>query len=495
MGPGSKFTKTHAAVLAIAGSVAGGGAYVAYQNSAEADRAAGGVAVKQDVAVNDRDGNLRMAMKGLTGKDAAAKANEPAPEAGDPAKASDVDILKKLENVANDAGIKAEAAEVTEAAQSTEKPYIPEAAKADETSGNVLDGSGSNAFKTSNFVSVTEGSPVYESNNTDAASDGTEASFKRGPSVKASKSGIKPEELQKQQAALQSTSGKAIAKAEAKPEAAKERKQGAEGSKTESQKGILSKENKLSENNNGQTKSKAAGRMAANAAMASNIDDTLSTMSTGRRDAAKKRLFSGRPETMPRKTLEGDDDRSMREENNALRQSCLRSLVSLFAVDGSCNIDKDVPPSDRKKAGVTSSDVMRIAASKKIWDQEIKTHCVTISVDAGTDDLVEVLRKIGATPKADRNPNVQFLLPNGSEFLNETEKIAGVALKTTEFGMLVTFTDGVPASSPEEKPETKTASIKKEAGVTKADGGATATATSSVAATSENSVVRRSART
>ena len=286
--------------------------------------------MKQDVAVNDRDGNLLMAMQGLTGKDAAAKANDPAPKADDPAKASDVDILKKLENIANDAGIKAEAAGVTEVAQSTEKPYIPEAAKADATSGNVLDGSGSNAFKTSNFVSVTEGSPVYESNNSDAASDGTEASFKRGPSVKASKGGIKPEELQKQQAALQSPSGKAIAKAEAKPEAAKERKQGAEGSKAESKKGILSKENKLSENNNGQTDPKAT-RTAANAAMASNIDDTLSSMATGR-DAAKKRLFSGRPETMPRKTLEGDNDRSVREENNALRQSCLWRLVSLFAV-------------------------------------------------------------------------------------------------------------------------------------------------------------------
>ena len=169
--------------------------------------------------MNDRDGGLRMAMKGLTGKDAAAKANDPATKADDPAKASDVDILKKLENAANDAGIKTEAAEVTEVAQSTEKPYIPEAAQADATSGNVLDGSGSNAFKTSNFVSLVEGSPVYESNNTDAANDGTEASFKRGPSVKASKSGIKPEELQKRQAALQPTSGEAIAKAEAKPEA------------------------------------------------------------------------------------------------------------------------------------------------------------------------------------------------------------------------------------------------------------------------------------
>ena len=95
---------------------------------------------------------------------------------------------------------------------------------------------------------------------------------------------------------------------------------------------------------------------------------------------------------------------------------------------------------------------------------------------------------IGIMGKDDRNPNVKFLLPNGSEFLNETEKIAGVALKTTKLGMFVTFTDGVPASSPKEKPETKTASIKKMSGATKVDESATAptaTATSSVAATSE----------
>ena len=115
------------------------GGYVVYDNYNEADRATGGGVVKQDVAVNDKNGDLVMKMRGL-GKEAAT-ANEPGKSDTKPDNGKDV--AEKLKEATKDADIKAETAKTAEQTPTSpelppEKPYIPEtAAAAEETPTSV----------------------------------------------------------------------------------------------------------------------------------------------------------------------------------------------------------------------------------------------------------------------------------------------------------------------------------------------------------------------
>ena len=158
----AKFASKHAVLTAATAVTAGVGGYVAYDNYKGADGANGGGVVKQDVAVKDAKGDLQMEVQGV--KTEAPKANEPAKS---DAKSGNDEILKKLQETAKDADIKAEAAKATEQTPAQpelppEKPYIPEQAKAEaaynDTSANLLDGNGSAAFKTASFGSSGSGS-------------------------------------------------------------------------------------------------------------------------------------------------------------------------------------------------------------------------------------------------------------------------------------------------------------------------------------------------
>ena len=173
-----QFAGKHAFLTATAAvTTAVGGGYFVYDNYKSGDRAADGTVVKQDVAVNDKDGALRMKMRGLKGTET-PKAAEVAKA---DAKAENGDAAKKLREAlkeAKDAEAKAETlAEVTptavEAVSKPEKPYIPEQAANnayDETSANVLDGGGSAVFRPARFASSGSGSAAYEQNRGNKAS-------------------------------------------------------------------------------------------------------------------------------------------------------------------------------------------------------------------------------------------------------------------------------------------------------------------------------------
>ena len=329
--------------------------------------------MKQDVAVNDRDGGLWMAMQGLTGKDAAAKANDPATKADDPAKASDVDILKKLENVANDAGIKAEAAEVTEVAQSTEKPYIPEAAKADETSGNVLDGSGSNAFKSTRFTTSGSGSG---SNAVKAAQSGNKGVTKSvsGANASAAKAAATTGSGAKGAATTSEspTSGKKeIAKAGGN-------KEGETGEKTvDNSKKPESKEALSFDKNErvlaGNKDKPGTDRFESAYAPSGNVDATLSNVRaepTEEQIAAQKKAVSDQIEKQKKfEAQRREKYLSYLKEFQSRSKTpsdVLCGVAEAFVKPGNCDIDDHVPPSDRKAAGVKSTEVMLIAAKSNI---------------------------------------------------------------------------------------------------------------------------------
>ena len=230
----AKFASKHA-VLTAAVTTAVGGGYVAYDNYKGAERAADGTVVKRDVAVNDKDGDLRIKMQGLKGTETSS-----AEVAKADAKPDNDGVLKKLQDASKDADIKAEAAPAVEQPElPTEKPYIPETAAADavDASANVLDGNDSAAFKPARFASSGGGSTVYEQSRGGQSSGATTSeNASNGSTVKVAKSGGKVEELEGKTSATP-----ASGKAETAKETAKNgNKSGAEtgknqgdGSKTE----------------------------------------------------------------------------------------------------------------------------------------------------------------------------------------------------------------------------------------------------------------------
>ncbi len=106
----------------------------------------------------------------------------------------------------------------------------------------------------------------------------------------------------------------------------------------------------------------------------------------------------------------------------------------------------------------------------------MRAKCVTLDIDTDvtSSDLILLLRELGAQTESQRNPNLSFLLPNGTKFLDGSEAIDGVALTAESAAMRITFPKATPSAAGKKKPDAKKASgeTKEE---TKTTGGATET--------------------
>ena len=464
----AEFASKHAVLTAATVMAASGASYVAYQNHNEADRAVGGGVVKQDVAVKDMRGDLSLKMQGVK---EAPKANEPAKA---DVKSGNDEILKKLQDAAKDAGIMAEAAKAAEQTPAQpelppETPYIPEQMKEDKTSTNVLDGNGSNVFKTANFASSGSGSAGSERTNAGKAQSGNEGGTKSvsgtgtsAPSAATAGSGAK----------IASTTSEAASSS--KTEIAKTGGKKADGSATETGKGTLSgtkdsSDNKTetanTSNNSGET---GPGKTPGNVAPMTNVDDTVSTVAATKTE--KQELFNRSAQELKkenarrkelealkakkeaeRKAEEAKQRRLQEEKRNGLRQRFLQVLRDAFEKEADCEVDEVVASSDRKRAGITSHEVMRLAA-----EPTMRAKCVTLSVDddAKSSDLILLLTQLGAKSESERNPNLSFLLRNGSDFLIGTETIPGVRLYLDKSdNVLVDFPKPSVPASDKKKPD------------------------------------------
>lgn len=465
----AEFAKKHVVLTATA-AAASGASYVAYQNHNEADRAVGGGVVKQDVAVKDMRGDLSLKMQGLK---EAAKANEPAKA---DVKSGNDEILKKLQDAAKDAGIMAEAAKAAEQTPAQpelppEKPYIPEQMKEDKTSTNVLDGNGSNVFKTANFASSGSGSAGSERNNAGKAQSGNEGGTKSvsgtgasAPSAATAGSGAK----------IASTTSEAASSG--KTEIAKTGGKKADGSATETGKGTLSgtkdsSDNKTetanTSNNSGETRPEITST-SVTPMLANNVEDTVSTVAATKTEeqelfnrsaqelekenARRKELEALKAKKEAERKAEEAKQRRLQEENrNGLQQRFLQVLRNAFEKEADCEVDEVVASSDRKRSGITSHEVMRLAA-----EPTMRAKCVTLSVDddAKSSDLITLLTQLGAKSESERNPNLSFLLRNGSDFLDGSETIPGISLYPEESGRVaVYFGNATVAPSDKKKPD------------------------------------------
>lgn len=130
----------------------------------------------------------------------------------------------------------------------------------------------------------------------------------------------------------------------------------------------------------------------------------------------------------------------------------MQFLRNTFEKEADCDVDWTVSSSDRERARSTSNDVMRLAAFPTM-----KATCVTPDIDADVTsyDLIVLLKELGAKTKSERNPNLSFLLPNDTRFLNGKESIPDVALEAQSSAMKITFPDAKPIPSSKEKPNAK----------------------------------------
>ena len=463
----AKFAKTHAAATALTLGAAGVGGYVAYDNYKGADGANGGGVVKRDVAVNDKNGDLRVKMQGL-GKEA-AKANESAQPDAKSDTGNAAEKYKEALNAAKDADIKAEAAQAVEQpGMPTETPYIPETAAADavDASANVLDGNGSAAFKPAHFASSGGGSTAYEQSRGGQSSGATTSgNASNGSTVKVAKSGGKPEELEGKTSATPA-SGKAEIKKETAKTGGNDNK-GGDGSKTETGKEILSDGNNASErkgetenspNNGGETGPQTGGT-PVNVTTTTNVEDTVSTVAApiGASDLNKS---SARGETEKRGTFfeKGGFSNTFEmpkqkkdDERERLRETYLNALRNAFKEEADIDVDDVVSPSDRTEAGIAATTVMKLATEPTMRVKE-----VTLDIDSNQsiEDLRYFLTFLGQKKqRGDFNPNVRFLLPNGSKFLDEKDTIPGVKLETVSTAVRITFPDAKPSTSDTKKPD------------------------------------------
>ncbi len=242
--------------------------------------------MKQDVAVKDKRGDLSLKMQGL--KDA-PKANEPAKS---DAKTDNGDVLKKLQDAAKDADIKAEAAKANESAveeaPKPEKPYIPETAANDDTDANLLDGNGSNAFKTARFASSGSGSAGYERSNAGKAQSGNKSGTKSVSGTKASAPSATTAESGVKSAATTSETASSGEVKTTKSGDKTGKNQGGDGSTTETGKGTLSDNNnsesngetKNSSNNSGKTRPETGNVVTP----MRDVEETISTVAAPRQE-------------------------------------------------------------------------------------------------------------------------------------------------------------------------------------------------------------------
>ncbi len=475
----AKFAGKHAVLTAAAVTAAGGASYVAYQNYNETDRAVNGGVVKQDVAVKDKRGDLSLKMQGLK---EVPKANEPAKS---DTKSGNGDALKGLKealDAAKDADIKAEAAKAVEQTPAQpelppEKPYIPETAAADavDASANVLDGNDSAAFRPARFASSGSSSAASERSNAGKATagrnatkavSGTNASAK---SATAAGSGVKSAAAAFETA----SSGKTEIAKTGGDKGGETGNKGGDGSATETGKGTLSDNNNSSEskgetakfsNNSGETGSET-GNVATTP---TSVENTVSTVA---KTTEPKPELSAEAEAKQRRLRE--------EKRNGLRQYYLQVLRNAFEKETDCEVDEVVAPSNRRRAGITSTDVMKFATEPAM---RVKKVMLYVDNDATTSDLITLLKDLGARTESKRNPNLSFLLQNGRRFLDGSETIEGISLYPDKTGsVLVIFANTPVAPSDKKKPdagETNGETIgetakETESDLTKAGGGAT----------------------
>lgn len=386
------------------------------------------------------------------------------------AKSGNDEILEKLQETTKDAGITAEAAKVVEQPElPTEKPYIPEtaAAEAVDASANVLDGNDSAAFKPARFASSGGGSTVYEQSRGDQSSGATTSeNASNGSTVKVAKSGGKVEELEGKASATPA-SGKAEIRKETAKTGGNDNK-GGDGSKTETGKGTLSDDNNASErkgetgnssNNSGET-GPETGETPVNVTTTTNVEDTVSTVvattlktsnpSFETLSSEKKTVFGSRRSSSSDKAAEAEQKRLLREKRNGLKQHFLQVLRNAFEKEADVDVDDVVPLSNRIDAGITSSEVMRLAA-----EPVMRAKRVTLYADESTNRtaLIALLKELGAKRKGEGNPNLSFLLPNGIGFLNGDENIPGVKLETVSTAVRITFPNATPSVSDKKKPD------------------------------------------
>ena len=582
----AKFASKHTTLTVLGGAAALGGGIVAYNNSGEADRAAsGGAFMKQDVAVKDKRGDLSLKVQGV--KDAATpKANEPAKSE---AKSGNDEILKKLHEATEDAGIMAETEKVQEVPE-PEKPYIPEQMEENKTSTNVLDGNGSNVFRPARFASSGSGSTAYEqSEGGQSFGATTSENASNGPTVKVAKSGGKVEELEGKTPAT-SASGKAETAKTGGDKGGETgnkggetgnkggetgKNQGGDGSTTETGKGTLSDNNNSSESKVETAKSPSDGGEPLSGettvvTTTTAVDDTVSkvakttepkpelekrkdnTVSTvddptkqqrleelKKKYLSRERVYDAVKAEEEKKREAEEKQRQLREEKRkALRLQYLQDLENALEKEAGCDVDAVVSPSERKRAGITSSEVMLLKrnaylrvlknAFKKEDDcdvddvvapsereragitsievmqlaarSDMRTKKVTLYVDDTSVTfiyLIPQLEALGERTESERNPNLYFLLQNGSRFLSRfldgSEKIKGISLYPDKSGKVWVYFDKDPVDpSDKKKPdagETKEETIgetakKTESGLTKAGAGATGSGGATTSSTS-----------
>ena len=475
----AKFASKHTTLTVLGGAAALGGGIVAYNNSGEADRTAnGGAFMKQDVAVNDKNGDLRMKMRGLKGTET-SKAAAVTESVAKPDTGNTPERLSNALNALKEADKEIEAKTVAEVSRSAveevlkqEKPYIPEQAvnnAYDETSANVLDGNGSAVFRPARFAASGSGSAADEQNRGNKASAKPSGVSKAKPAVGA----IVPGGTETVKIA--GSGEKAGAAASGKPDLGKAESRtpgdnadkGGGGLKTET-KDVLSSDNKSASDGNGETANSPSDGgetlsvKATTVTPTTTVEDTVSTVAASKTEEVRSSSRTGEleKENARRKELEflkakeeEEQKRLLREKRNGLKQHSLQVLRNAFEKETDCDVDNVVPTSNRIDAGITSSDVMRLAAQP---DKKVK--CVTLYADRGTTsaDLIALLRSLGLeNRKGNLNPNVSFLLPNGGTFLKGDETIEGVALERQSYAVRITFPDIKPVASPAKKPDTK----------------------------------------
>ena len=223
-----------------------------------------------------------------------------------------------------------------------------------------------------------------------------------------------------------------------------------------------------------------------------NVDDTVSTVAAPQREEVRS---SERPEWELRKekvlarqkeieALEAQKQEEERKARERLREKYLNALRNAFEKEADVDVDAVVSPSDRERAGIASMYVMELAAEA---DKRVKR--VTLYMDGkGTiRDLIGFLKFLGAKNKrGELNPNVSFLLPNGTGFLSGDENIEGVELTAESAAMRITFPKTTPSAADKKKPDTKKASAGSTSttGTTSGATGATASTTGGATATS-----------
>ena len=462
----AKFAGKHAVLTAAAVTTAGVGGYIAYDSYNGTDGTNGGTVVKQDVAVNDKNGDLRMKMQGLKGTET-SKAAEVAKA---DAKPDNDGVLKKLQDASKDADIKAEAAPAVEQPElPTEKSYIPEtAAENDDADSNVLDGNGSNVFKPAKFAASGGGSAAYEQSGAGKASGGAASGNERGSSVKVAKSHGKVEELDPKASAA-SASGKVKTAQNADKGGEAGNNQGGDGPKNEPGKEISSDNKNASDNKSERNVSNDEGETPSVttpvAVPTTSVDDTLSNAAatkpvqaetSGEDEDLKRKREELRAYRLEREAQEAKwfaEDLAREKERKRLRDECVNDLWNAFEKEADCCVDDVAPTSNRVVGGMTSADVMRLAAAPKA-----RVKRVTLYADKSetTGNLVALLHELGARKKGERNPNVSFSLRNGTRFLSGGESIPGVKLYPDKTGnVLIAFENTPVAASSEKKPDTK----------------------------------------